>query len=80
MKYFWIKTENGVVTEFFELSSLEEGKELLKEQYEGMDEYNRQFFNLEEILNELILETWDIYGSKIVYQVKELEWEYIFIL
>ena len=73
MKYFWIKTENGVVTEFFELSSLEEGKELLKEQYEGMDEYNRQFFNLEEILNELILETWDIYGSKIVYQVKELE-------
>ena len=37
-----------------------------------MEDYDKECFDLEKILDELVLETWDIYGHKVVYQVKAL--------
>jgi len=67
-KYPFVVTENGVVIEYVPSMRLSLILERLKEVYEYLDEEEKEMVDWEEVEDDLLIETFDRYGDRVVYQ------------
>ena len=67
-EYPFVVTENGVVTEYVPSMRLSLILERLKGVYNGLDEDEKEFTGWDEVEDDLLIETFDRYGDRVVYQ------------
>jgi len=67
-EYPFVVTENGVVTEYHTQVRKSAIVEKLKEVYSYLDKEEKEMVDWEEVEDDLLIETFNKYGDRIVYQ------------